>query len=282
MPVLFTDKEDFTCYLVPAPMVTISREYDRTGDGAIIGVRYPITLNGTLVAHMGSPDYSGDFSFGVTANKPEEWNKDDSSNVSQEKWMYRAIQNKQMALRKLFSHHNEGGEFEFQALDDAGFKCNPRILNIAFAQEPAQANIMTYTIQLEADEIQGPAEADGTDNSATGGGAAEGKVIKGLDVDPEGRGANDLDGVNSPFFKYKVKSASENWSMDEQEGKSIHYEDVTDSEDPDHKRYRHVTEKADPADPTLSGFKELSVSEHKVKVDLADGGNTAAQDEIKK
>ena len=273
MPVTFTDKEDFTCYLVPAPMVTISREYDRTGDGAIIGVRYPITLTGTLVAHMGSPDYSGDFSFGVTATSPEEWNKDDSSRVNEEKWMYRAIQNKQMALRKLFSHHNEGGEFEFQALDKAGFKCNPRIVSIAFSQEPAQPNIMTYTIQLEADEIQGPAENPGD------GGDKLGKVIKGLDVDPEGSGASDLDGVESKFFKYKVKSANENWSMDEQEGKTIHYKNITDTKDPDHKRYRHVTEKDA---STLSKFKELTITAYNAKVVLADGGDTAAQDEIKK
>ena len=48
-------------FLIPAPFVQINKEYDRTGDGAVIGVRYGITLTGTLVAHRGTPDYSGLF-----------------------------------------------------------------------------------------------------------------------------------------------------------------------------------------------------------------------------
>ena len=67
MPVTFTDKFNKLNYLIPAPMVNISKEYDRTGDGAIIGVRYPITLSGTLVAHAGVPDYSGSFVNGAGA-----------------------------------------------------------------------------------------------------------------------------------------------------------------------------------------------------------------------
>jgi len=275
MPVTFKDKNNKTNYLIPAPMVSINREYDRTGDGAIIGVRYPITLTGTLVAGMGVPDYAGSFIDSET-DEPYNENVDNTDHVSKEKWMYRAIQNKQMALRKLFAHHNEGGELHIQALDSEGFKCNPRILGIDFSQEPAQPNIMVYTISMEVDEIQGPPGASGTPD---GDALYAGKTAEGLDVDPEGRGANDLDGVNSPFFKYAVKSANENWSMDEQEGKTIYYKNITDSLDPDHKRYRHVTEKDG---TTLSGFKELSITAYDAKVVLADAGDAGVQNEIKK
>ena len=294
MPVTFTDKFNKLNYLIPAPMVNISKEYDRTGDGAIIGVRYPITLSGTLVAHAGVPDYSGSFVNGAGAQYTSD--VDDSVHVFKEVHMYKAIQNKQMALRRLFGHHNEGGELHFIPLIGAGtgFKCNPRLVNIEFTQEPGQPNIMKYTITLEADQIQGPTADDGSDsgtcsnpayvtkddceaNTATWTSSASipGKVAAGLNKDPEGRHAWNLAGVTSPVFKYAVKDASENWSVDEQDTKTLIFKaaprDSTTGvydhpygadQDPDHKRFRHITQK-DGA--TGSGFVEMSIAAYEVQ-----------------
>jgi hypothetical protein len=271
MPVSFTtsDMPTTPVFLIPAPMVQINKEYDRTGDGAIIGVRYPITLEGTLVANMGVPDYTGSFVDG--GGTPFTVNQDNSDQVFKEKWMYRAIQNKQMAIRKLFSHHNEGGELHIQALDDEGFKCNPRIISTDFSQDPAQPNIMRYVIQLEVDELGGPPAAGGiADGTAT----AAGKTSVGLQIDPEGVNADTLSGVLNPYFKYKVSDANESWGLDEQDSKSINYKEVTDTKDPDHRRYRHVTKK-DPA--TLSGFKELTVTIYNGKVITSQGSGEAAE-----
>ena len=272
MPVSFTTNADPSNprYLIPAPMVQINKEYDRTGDGAIIGVRYPITLEGTLVAHMGVPDYTGSFVDGVGASLTV--NKNDSLQVSKIKWMYRAIQNKQMAIRKLFSQHTEGGQLHIQALDTEGFKCNPRNISVDFSQDPGQPNIMRYVIQLEVDELGGPPASVGVvDGTAT----AAGATVAGLMVDPEGSDAITLDGVNNPYFKWKVTDASENWAIDEQDGKSINYKQIshTDTLDPDHKRYRHVTQKDG---TSLSGFAELTVAEYEAKVLVAKGDDDAA------
>ena len=43
------------CYLTPAPFVSIDKSFDKAGDSQILGVRYTITLSGTLVPDRGSP-----------------------------------------------------------------------------------------------------------------------------------------------------------------------------------------------------------------------------------
>ena len=49
---LRTDQEN---YLIPAPFVNITKNFDKQGDGEIIGVTYSIALTGTLLADKGSP-----------------------------------------------------------------------------------------------------------------------------------------------------------------------------------------------------------------------------------
>ena len=56
MPVSYTAHDpSHACFLTPAPFVSIDKNYDKAGNGEILGVRYTITLNGTLVADRGSP-----------------------------------------------------------------------------------------------------------------------------------------------------------------------------------------------------------------------------------
>lgn len=55
MPVRLTDSDGNINYLVPAPFINISKAYQKTGDGEIIGATYNITLSGKLLADRGSP-----------------------------------------------------------------------------------------------------------------------------------------------------------------------------------------------------------------------------------
>ena len=54
MPVQYTSKTG-TQLLTPAPLAQVSKEYQKNGDGTIVGVQYGITLTGKILAHMGAP-----------------------------------------------------------------------------------------------------------------------------------------------------------------------------------------------------------------------------------
>ena len=53
MPVTYTKKDDVTRQIVPTPMVSVSKELDKLGDGTIVGARYTIELTGKLLATKG-------------------------------------------------------------------------------------------------------------------------------------------------------------------------------------------------------------------------------------
>ena len=128
--------------LIPAPLITINKTYTKSGDGNIIGKIYNITINGTLVAYMGSPKTDG--TFHTTGGYPA----DETVTSDARLW---AIQRKQAAIRDLFS--DEGKSFEVQALNamDA-VRFNPRINDISFEQG-IWYDRCNYTITMEADEL---------------------------------------------------------------------------------------------------------------------------------
>ena len=45
--------------LVPAPFLTINQQANLAGDGRGLGSIYNLTLQGTLLPHMGSPNTTG-------------------------------------------------------------------------------------------------------------------------------------------------------------------------------------------------------------------------------
>ena len=53
MPVSYTDRAGIENFIIPAPLVSINKAYDTTGDGNVIGTRYTITLTGVLTADRG-------------------------------------------------------------------------------------------------------------------------------------------------------------------------------------------------------------------------------------
>lgn len=181
-------------YLIPAPFVNISKNFDKSGNGEILGTNYQITLTGTLVAERGSPKKDGKF---VT----------DGADPAKEKLEvaqhYKALQAKQKALARLFSKKNEGGllHVEHVAGDGStGFKCWPSIESIDFPSHgPSNPSMSEYTITLSANHLVG----------------VDGKK------DPDDWGNAD---------KWLINSATETWDIQEDEMVVINRSNSDDEE----------------------------------------------------
>ena len=135
MPVQYTGTGG-TTQLVPAPMVSVSKQYDRLGDGTIVGARHEITLTGKLLAFKGSPGSK------AVVGKVDTYQG--------------AIQSSQKAIRELFAA--EGGLFEVTPwTGSVGMTCYPRLTSIEFSSRDPVSwfNVCDYTIVLEADYVEG-------------------------------------------------------------------------------------------------------------------------------
>ena len=135
MPVQYTSKTG-TQLLTPAPLAQVTKEYQKNGDGTIVGVQYGITLTVKILAHMGAPGTKADAG--------------DSDSYQA------AIVSSQKAIRELFA--DEGGMLEITAWDGGTqLTCYPRVVSIDFpSRDPISwFNVCEYTINLEADYIDG-------------------------------------------------------------------------------------------------------------------------------
>lgn len=136
--------------IIPAPLISLNKEYHKTGDGTKLGALYKITLTGTLLPFRGSPDST------FTLNSPSGAFWQLSGEPADEVYAgnnadFANIQRKQEALRWLFSR--EGKNFEWQAAGGQEVvKCNPRVLSISFP-EGTWADRCGYTIELETDTV---------------------------------------------------------------------------------------------------------------------------------
>src|SRR5687768_384106 len=102
--------------LIPSPVVSITRDFLRTGDGTIVGRAYRLSVRGTLLPYKGSPDASGVFWTG--AGYPPDTTVTASTEL-------RYILAKQAALRDIFS--KDGLLLEVQPWDGGpNIKCNAR------------------------------------------------------------------------------------------------------------------------------------------------------------
>lgn len=142
--------------LIPAPLVSINKTYDKSGDGQLIGSTFNVSLNGTIVAFMGSPKSDGSWHTGT--GYPA-----DESVISDLR--LEAIQKKQRAIRDLFA--TEGKIFVIQAVSGtapmSGF---PRVNSIDIP-EGQWYNRAPYTINLEFDELWPQKEDSFSDNIKT-------------------------------------------------------------------------------------------------------------------
>lgn len=144
MPVSYNSKK-----IIPAPQMTIVKEYQRVGDGAIVGKIYKISLKGSLIADMGSPNSTG--VFWEAGGYPNNESIPASERLA-------SIQRKQDALMKLFADDGKSLDVQTPEGNKQSFKCNPRCTNIDFA-EGLWVDRCDYTISLEVDSIM-PATDD--------------------------------------------------------------------------------------------------------------------------
>ena len=165
MPVsYYANSPNQQCFLTPAPFVAIDKTFDKAGNGEILGVRYSIVLNGTIVADRGSPSTHEDATNGWLVDSLDKVTTDhDHPNA------YADIVQKQQLMRNLFSKINEGGRLDIESPGGHVIYCYPRIESVAFPEHaPGNPFIQTYTITLEADQLHGAGQTDNDDFLANG------------------------------------------------------------------------------------------------------------------
>jgi len=174
--------------LIPAPLVTINKNYSQAGGGEKTGVSYDITVNGTLLPWRGSP--SGDYTnindaFWTLGGYPPDEPYDGSSGAA-----HARILRKQEALRWLF--RNDGKSFEWQpAGGQPVVKCNPKVISIDFS-DGQWVDRCDYSIALNANWIFIPVK-----------------------------------GAEDSFNPRLIQGVSENWSFNEAVGKEGNEYEVT-------------------------------------------------------
>lgn len=128
--------------LIPASLINVEKEYQKTEDGTIIGSVFVLTLKNKIVSYKGSPTSSG--TWWTTSGYPPD------ETITQDKRLASMLR-KEEAIRQLFA--NEGQVLDVQPLDGSpSLKCNPRVRSIAFA-EGTWTEVCEYTIVLEADVV---------------------------------------------------------------------------------------------------------------------------------
>ena len=144
--VQFTDLNNQTRKLMPAPFVTVTKSYDKAGDGEMLGCNYDITLTGTIVAHKGSPQSDGD------------WITTDVDEVLTTDQRHKSVLNKIKAISNLFSSDNDGGLLEINLSDGTdGFSAHVQIDGVDFSEGNNLVQKTTYTINLTTSILYGPA-----------------------------------------------------------------------------------------------------------------------------
>lgn len=146
MPVIYNGKK-----IIPAPIATISKEYQKSANGEIIGTTFSVVLNGKFLYFKGSPDK--DLNFHEVGGYPD----DDVVEIDER---FTSILRKQEALRDLFADEGQALEFTlWEASPGSPVKCYPRIISINFEDGTPETGgwhtVLNYTINMETDEIFG-------------------------------------------------------------------------------------------------------------------------------
>lgn len=145
MSLIYTRSDSIGRKIIPAPLISINKNYEINDDGTKRGTNYSITLTGTLLPFRGSP--SGSYTSLSTAFHTIGGNPIDEINTGNNS-DFNNILRKQEALRWLFSE--DGGSLEWQpAGGQPPVKCFPKVLSIAFS-EGQWTDRNEYTIELEA------------------------------------------------------------------------------------------------------------------------------------
>jgi len=134
--------------LSPAPFVSITKQYTKSGNGDKIGALFSISIKGTCVVFTGSPDKDGVFYTG--SNYPPDARTDPTYVYSfDENEALGIMLRKAEAIRTLFSE--EGKSLEIQSFNGSPpMKCNPRIISVNIP-EGQWYNTFEYTVDMECD-----------------------------------------------------------------------------------------------------------------------------------
>lgn len=135
--------------LIPAPYCSITKNYQRSANGEIIGSTFGIVLTGKLMAYKGSP--KSDKTFWTLPDYPPNETATIDNRLT---YLIR----KQEALRELFNA--DGKTLIIQGADGGQpLTCNPRVIGpIEFSSGP-WVEYIDYTINLEADRLY-PSQED--------------------------------------------------------------------------------------------------------------------------
>jgi len=134
--------------IIPAPLIGITKNYIKAGDGTKLGINYGITITGTLLPFMGSP--SGTFTSPADAFWTLSGDPPDESFANNDA-AFSSLVKKQEAIRYLFSQEGKLLEI-YSGASPAIIRCNPRIISIDF-QQGQWVDRLEYTITLEADWV---------------------------------------------------------------------------------------------------------------------------------
>lgn len=138
--------------LIPAPLVTVTKQFQSTEDGTKVGAKWGISIIGTCVTHKGSPKSDG--TFWTSGGFPPDETIADSS-------MLAANIRKIEAIRTLFSE--DGHTLEFQSEDGSQpMKCNPKVESVVI-NDGTWYDRFSYNISLSADVIYVNGTAVGED-----------------------------------------------------------------------------------------------------------------------
>lgn len=141
IPVIYDSKK-----IIPAPLISIEKEYVRNEAGKFKKVQFVVTAKGTIVAYKGSPD--GDGNFWTLSGYPPDTDPVIAADVDKRLALLR---NKMGALSNLFCNQNK--LFEIQPYDgSAPITFVPRVRNISFT-EGIWVDKVDYTITMETDRI---------------------------------------------------------------------------------------------------------------------------------
>lgn len=140
VPVMYDGKK-----IIPAPLVSIQRDIQRSPDGTSRQKGWIITLTGNIVAFSGSPRNDGTFWTGSG------YPPDESANSNTPELRIRNLRNKLKALSDLFA--TDGKWFEIQPGDgSAPIKAQIRASRITYSEGP-WFNTIPFSIEMETAKI---------------------------------------------------------------------------------------------------------------------------------
>jgi hypothetical protein len=145
MPIYYDSKK-----IIPAPFVSIEKNYSRVGYSNKVGSTFRLTIKGAVVCG-GSPNSRGEFYTG--SGYPPASFQDSVELLTSVDQRQKFLQAKIQAIRNLFS--KDGLAFEIQPWDGSTpMRCYPHVYSVNI-EDGVWVDKINYTVILETDEIFG-------------------------------------------------------------------------------------------------------------------------------